>query len=525
MTRTTKPRPKTKTTRAERVPTVPETVEALLGKQARAFEAVCADEPDLIFMNGERAPDPKAGIIQFGPFAAGEGQAGRELCIGIIGTGEDVQSAQQWLSRCGGPIDSELNLDDPRSSKLPFPGVAPTEGFRCRLVAPEDLTETLTQTEIRRCSKATDRDSAVEALVEAVHTHLETLSERERRPDVVLVALPTSLRKSVGGARTRARPTSEPTKKMDVRQMQLPGLFPASPAPRLSRTLHRAIKAEAMRFQLPVQVAWSTTFSGGLGIQDEATRAWNFCTALYYKAGMVPWRVVGLRKDTCYVGISFFQPIGEPGRMQTSMAQAFSDRGDGTVLRGASFPWDIRSQGSPHLTRQSAHALMENVIAQYEKHHSMKPARVVVHKSSYFTEDEQAGMEEAFADRVPYYDLVSFAPSSIRFLRLGQEPPIRGTMLRIARDRCVVYTNGYVPYLDKYPGPHIPVPLEISHVQGSSGVQELVREILALTRMNWNSADFASSVPITLRFSRQVGLILSELPKDIQPNSFFRYYM
>lgn len=525
MRRTTKSKPNTTKSRSERVPSVPETCGALLSRQARAFEALCAEEPDLIFMNGERALDPKAGIIQYGPFAAGEGQAGRELSVGIIGSGEEIQSAQQWLSRCRGPIDSEIEADDPRSSKLPFPGVGPTEGFRCRLVVPDGTTETLTQAEIKRCSKAADRDSAVEALVEAVRTHLEALSERERRPDVVLVALPTSLRKSVGGARIRSSPTSQPTKTVDVRQLQLPGLFQDPGVPRLSRTLHRAIKAEAMRFQLPVQVAWSTTFSGGLGIQDEATRAWNFCTALYYKAGMVPWRVAGLRKDTCYVGISFFQPIEEPGRMQTSMAQAFSDRGEGTVLRGASFPWNIRSQGSPHLTREAARSLMESVIAQYEKHHSTKPARIVVHKSSFFTEDEHDGMEEAFTDKVPYYDLVSFAPSSVRFLRLGNEPPIRGTMVRIARNRCVVYTNGYVPYLDKYPGPHIPVPLEIDHVQGSSGVQELVREILALTRMNWNSADFASSVPITLRFSRRVGMILSELPKDIPPHSFFRYYM
>ncbi len=42
-------------------------------------------------------------------------------------------------------------------------------------------------------------------------------------------------------------------------------------------------------------------------VQDEATRAWNLHTALYYKAGGKPWRVPP-REDryaTCYVGISF----------------------------------------------------------------------------------------------------------------------------------------------------------------------------------------------------------------------------
>jgi hypothetical protein len=33
-------------------------------------------------------------------------------------------------------------------------------------------------------------------------------------------------------------------------------------------------------------------------------------------------------------------------------------------------------------------------------------------------------------------------------------------------------------------------------------VTELLTELFALTRMNWNSADFASADPITLAFSR-----------------------
>ena len=43
--------------------------------------------------------------------------------------------------------------------------------------------------------------------------------------------------------------------------------------------------------------------------------------------------------------------------------------------------------------------------------------------------------------------------------------------------------------------------------------------------MNWNSANFAAAEPITLGFSRKVGLILGELPKDIDPAKYFRFYM
>ncbi|MCA9627289.1 MAG: hypothetical protein KC766_06470 [Myxococcales bacterium] len=279
-----------------------------------------------------------------------------------------------------------------------------------------------------------------------------------------------------------------------------------------------------MRVGLPTQLAWPSALEGAANVQDDATRAWNFCTALYYKAGGVPWRVDGLARNTCYVGISFFQPIDAIGELQASMAQAFSDRGEGTVLRGSRFRWD-RTQGPPRLSAEASEDLLRSVLTQYEVHHRQKPARVVVYKSSAFSPEELTGMEAALADGVSYYDFLSIAPSSIRFLRVGREPPLRGTAIQIAPKRFIMYTRGYVPYLKLYPGMRIPRPMQLTHERGSGSVKELMSELLALTRMNWNSADFASAEPITLAFSRNVGLILSELPANIEPQTSFRYYM
>jgi hypothetical protein len=41
-------------------------------------------------------------------------------------------------------------------------------------------------------------------------------------------------------------------------------------------------------------------------VQDPATRAWNFHTALYYKAGGIPWRLIrDADSETCFIGASF----------------------------------------------------------------------------------------------------------------------------------------------------------------------------------------------------------------------------
>jgi hypothetical protein len=338
----------------------------------------------------------------------------------------------------------------------------------------------------------------------------------------VIVALTVEMRSLAGGGRKPSRPRQlRPKPQLSLSFMDEARSDDAT----ISRTLHRAIKAEGMRAGLCTQLCWPGAFLGGEGVEDDATRAWNFCTALYYKARGIPWRVTGLAKNTCYVGISFFRPIGEPEMLQTSMAQAFSDRGEGVVLLGETFPWDSRKQGAPRLSKESARRLLEGVIKLYSEHLRQVPARVVVHKSSLLAAEELEGFEEAIPSTTSFHDFVSVGHTSIRFMRAGAEPPLRGTLIEIAPKRYLLYTRGYVPFLRVYPGLRIPRPLYVTQHVGSGGVTEVLAEVLALTKMNWNSAVFGRSEPITLGFARTVGLILSELPKDVAPKPFYRFYM
>lgn len=492
-------------------------------KRPAAFKSWYIKEPALLFGDGHPAPDPKMGLSVYGPWRTSDDPGPTNIRIGLIGTGETVESAQHWLTRCRHRVDPRPeNQADPFLFPS-FPGMESQEGFGCRLDFPQQLVETLSPLEVASCTKASSRDVAVEAMGRSIRERLQALEERESPPQVVIVALPQAVRDAAGGG--RARPKRRKVER-DSRQLALAFMDPKPLEPfSASRTLHRVIKAEGMRANLPTQLMWPGALSGGPDVQDDATRAWNFCTALYYKAGGVPWRVAGLGKNTCYVGISFYQPIDAIGRLQASMAQAFSDRSEGTVLRGSSFDWNPR-QGPPRLTRDAAGKLIVDVIEKYRLHHHLQtPARVVVYKSSAFSDDETRGMEEALAGLVSYYDFLSVTDSPIRFLRTGREPPIRGTAIQVAPQRYVLYTRGYVPFLKLYPGLRIPRPVQLLHPRGSGSVTELLGELLSLSRMNWNSADFASAEPITLGFSRTVGLILSELPEDIEPQGSFRYYM
>lgn len=92
-------------------------------------------------------------------------------------------------------------------------------------------------------------------------------------------------------------------------------------------------------------------------------------------------------------------------------------------------------------------------------------------------------------------------------------------------DSCLIFTGGYAPYLKSYFGPRVPRPLEITEHQGDTPLKELATEIIALTRMDWNTTRFNLSLPITLKFARRVGEILGSVPQGEKIQHQYRFYM
>lgn len=209
--------------------------------------------------------------------------------------------------------------------------------------------------------------------------------------------------------------------------------------------------------------------------------------------------------------------------MRTSLAQIFTYTGEGLVLRGDEFEWDSEKDRSPHLSEKDASGLLKKVISLYTRQMNQPSTRVVIHKSSRYWPEEKKGFETAL-EGITYHDLVAIETRGIRFFRYGQYPPLRGTVVKLSSKNYILYTKGYIPYLRTYPSPHIPVPLEILEHYGDSPQETVLAEILSLSKMNWNSADFGLAT-ITLLFSKKVGDVMTSLPKDIVPQHEYRYYM
>jgi hypothetical protein len=151
------------------------------------------------------------------------------------------------------------------------------------------------------------------------------------------------------------------------------------------------------------------------------------------------------------------------------------------------------------------------------------PDRVVIHKTTTYQPEEIAGFKAAAKDRVAVVDYVWMRSTAFRMVRKGFEEPWRGTLCTL-KDQSYLFTGGYVPWWNEYPGMHIPAPLEVG-AASPTDMKERSKEILTLTKMNWNSSDGISRVPITILFARRVGELMCELSDNATPKPSYRFYI
>jgi len=456
-------------------------------------------EPNLVFADGREHIDPKLGISRFGPKSwRPAGRHPSSVRVGIIGTAETVESARQWLETSSAGVVGDA--DHPG-----FPGYDSDRGFFSSLAFDDSWIAQLYSSEVDSLTSIRRPRDRFEQTLQLLESKLGLLAAKDLPPEYIIVAVPPDLY-----ARCRA------VEYLD----QVRG--------NVHRDLRRAFKAMAMKYRLPTQIMLPKT-SEGRSEDHPSEIAWDFFTGLYFKAGGYPWGPVGLPPGTCYIGIGFYKPLGTTNpTVQVSLVQAFDEHGDGLVLRGHEFEWDpnLHRTKSPHLTDVLAAKLVDLVLDRYQAEMHQTPTRVVVHKTSRFWPEERVGFRDALRKRVTQFDLVALSPqSSVRLLPSNLYPALRGTYFRLG-DLDYLYTTGYIAELQQFHSVHVPAPLLVAdHVGQDTPRDALLREILILTKMNWNSSRLGGLFPITLKFSQLVGDIMREIPSDREPLTNFKYYM
>lgn len=492
------------------------------------------NEPELQF-HKDTSPCPRNGISRFGVFDLSRDTRRTELLLGAVGSPQGLEKFEQWLDRCKFFIDVDI---DPNAKilhpnlHLPFYGFNEESGFRVRPVFGSNNQKKILPQIITSIIKEHHKSARINAAVDVYFEAAKFLDEN-RQVDVLVCILPDELFASIStSSGLDADPNDEGTLFTDEDAELM--TEEESSDNELEHNFRRQLKALGIvNLNVPIQIVKESTLDKGKTSkqQIEATRAWNFFTALYYKMrNTIPWKlpVNPTEPPPCFVGLSFYQSRDRKS-LRTSLAQVFDERGHGVILRGSEVIIDRNTEDRrPYLTGIQANELLERALEKYKFAMDHMPGRLVIHKSSRFRSDELDGFEQAASSRgIDQVDFVTIADSQFRLFRYGQYPPFRGTHFELTSSRHILYTKGSVEYFQTYPGMYVPEPIEIEIVEASQSARAICEEILALTKMNWNNTIFDGKYPITLSCGRKVGEIMRflEAESDVAIKSHYSYYM
>ena len=514
----------------------------LLVQPLETIQAKYLGEAPLYFRDGTMDIDPKRGLSLHGPVDATDEV--QTIRVGVVSDSEGIQNVTSLFSHINEkPVRSS---GDQPFTTLSFPGFV--RAYNARLIFSDRFNEKLLSREISRLVGIENPNKRIRKVADTYGRKLSSICDRVVVPDVVICHKPEDIEATCDdrqgrGLTRRERERAEEIRKRVETHMVL--------APLDQDTIdfiqmvvradfRRMLKVASIRAGVPVQILRQSTletmnYATKIPTipavrhrkEDPSTIAWNLSVAMYYKANHFPWRVGNLGPGSCYIGIAFYyDQTTHEKNMLASLAQIFTDTGEGMIVRGDSFHWDTEKRGRPRLTEESAHDLLKSALDLYKKHHNDQPPnRTVIHKTSKYGEDEIKGFKNASGE-VPRYDYVTLAHGrDVFFYRNGDNPVLRSTFIPMLGGSYLLYTCGYVPYLKSYYGPRVPRPLEISERHGDTPPEGLAVETIALTRLDWNTTRYSIHAPITVRFARKVGEILGLVPQEERIQHQYRYYM
>lgn len=462
----------------------------------------------MVFGNGLHIC-PRAGIKDYNVFDHEMVTKPKEIKLGVIGIADNIELFEEWIESCRTSILARENAKQPNLF-VSFTGFNENRGFRSNLITDDSLNKTINNKELNKILDINVRNERIDKAVDLFYEAVRFLAQN-KNPDVIICLLPKSFEKKIS--------------KISLKQEE-EELEEIIDTDELEHDFRRALKAKSMHLAIPIQIIKEHSLKNNKGVQDDATRAWNLCTAIYYKAKGIPWRMFKNenKPSVCYVGIGFYRSRDKQ-TLQTSLAQIFNELGNGIILRGTPVAID-KSDRTPHLESEQAHELLSKALKEYKIAVENLPARLVLHKSSNFNSEEIEGFTSAIEELgITSYDFVTIQDSQIRLFRDGLYPPYRGTCVELEKGRHLLYTRGSVEYYKTYTGMYIPQPIEVRLYEHNEAPLTICEEILALTKMNWNNTQFDRKYPVTLDCARKVGEILKYIPENEMPQIRYSFYM
>jgi hypothetical protein len=510
----------------------------------RSLQVIHLPEPSLEFGARQTTAHPKDGLFLYGPH--NKPKKAKEIRLGVVGTRDGIKFFRAWAAQIKRRIEVPPPGKTEKKDRLHlanFPGIEEAFGIW------------FNENELAACAleyKAIDAASRIlnlhEAVAKVVKLYVDRIrrhiSNEERAIDIWVLIVPEIVFQR---CKPNAKRLGLPMEKGDFGKKQrkrsdLPLLdelvdheseeiFEDAP------DFHRQVKAACLTLT-PTQILRETTLAPDAFLnkagypsrrtQDRATIAWNIATGLYYKTQpMPPWKLSGVRPGVCYVGLVYKKLPNDPNDHVCCAAQMFLSEGDGVVFRGANGPWKT-GDDEYHLQPPAAKELLAKVLETYAEKHGGPPKELFIHGRTTFDDDEWHAFEAAAPSGANVVGVrIKTTHGENKLFRDGDYPVLRGTALILDNRNADLWTTGYVPQLDTYIGPETPNPLFVTMLRSKlamPAMKTVLRDLMGLTKINYNSCNFNDGLPVTVRFASMVGDVLtmgSAKGADRQPFKFY----
>jgi len=509
----------------------------------------CIPEPTLLFRHDQAVEDPRDGLSLFGPLDKGSPYGIR---AGVIGTNDGLRRFRDWAAKIQRSI---IESDPDELFQLSHP---PYPGFEAAFRIPWDpvpvLEIKITRDDVNQRIFLSNKHQRVYKTVDLYADKiLKALKDEDAKVDVWFVLAHDDIYKY-------CRPESSVPADQSIRVVQqvtprrarllqtAPSLFEGENVEAIpylyEANFHNQLKARLLGHDAPTQIIRESTIAHReaefLNVRGNPRRkldalqsriAWNISNAAFYKAGGRPWKIAQIRKGVCYIGLAFKQDGrgGDP-RSACCAAQMFLDSGDGVVFKGAVGPWYSPRRGEFHLGRQAATKVVNLAVETYRSDPNNKdrkpPAELFLHGRTLFSDEEWAGFEDAVdPGKTNLVGVRIRTEKVLKLYRRGSHPILRGLAYVQDARTAYLWTSGFAPRIQAYDGKEVPRPLMIDLCRGEVGIETVLADIMALTKLNYNTCKFGGGSPVTLRFADAVGEILTAGPVESEAPLSFKYYI
>jgi len=504
------------------------------------------DEPLLEFRYGQKLVYPRDGLFLYGPVDGGRA----EVHYGAIGTPVGLARLERWTQMVAGFLDppgprKRARLIEPHHIAFPGFSAAFNSGWP---VKPRTTIATIDGEALAKALRIANRNEAVKSAVDIyVMPLIAAASRMESPPTFWFVVIPEEVYElgrplSTVPVPERIQGAVRMTRDDALKLEEQHTLFGVEEAEaevyKYATHFRRQLKARLLNDKIVTQIVRETTLTPGdflksngrlkRRVEDPATIAWKLSTGAYYKDGGRPWQLADVRSGVCCVGLAYKRrnPVGDD-RFAVCAAQMFLSSGEGVVFRGALGPWYRADSKQYHLDERAARDLVAMVIKEYrDQHEGRPPSELFLHAKSSFTEEEWRGFQSGVPRETNIVGVqIADAKDNIKLFRPGNYPMVRGSALLLGDDQAFLWTAGYVPRLDTYLGPETPNPLLVRRQRGDCAFDTILRDVMGLTKINFNSCLHNDRLPVTIRFADAVGEIMLAAPQTGEPRLPFKFYI